>query len=184
MALSKIQSESVNLADNFAFTGTVSGAGGGKVLQAVVTNKLDVFSTASTTFTDVTGLSVQITPSATTSRILVTGALVCSSGSHWIYARLMRDSTPVLVPSGTLGNRTTANFGFGTYQASNYMPQTLAIHALDSPSSTSLLTYKIQVEGYNAASAVYVNKTERDSDNAAGYDMRGCSTICVMEIGA
>ena len=33
MALSKIQSESVNLADDFAFTGTVSGAGGGKVLQ-------------------------------------------------------------------------------------------------------------------------------------------------------
>ena len=29
MALSKIQSESINLADNFAFTGTVSGAGGG-----------------------------------------------------------------------------------------------------------------------------------------------------------
>ena len=33
MALSKIQSESINLADTFAFTGTVSGAGGGKVLQ-------------------------------------------------------------------------------------------------------------------------------------------------------
>ena len=28
MALSKIQSESINLADNFAFTGTVTGAGG------------------------------------------------------------------------------------------------------------------------------------------------------------
>jgi hypothetical protein len=33
MALSKIQSESINLADDYTFTGTVSGAGGGKVLQ-------------------------------------------------------------------------------------------------------------------------------------------------------
>ena len=33
MALSKIQSESLNLADDYTFTGTVSGAGGGKVLQ-------------------------------------------------------------------------------------------------------------------------------------------------------
>ena len=33
MALSKIQSESINLADDYAFTGTITGAGGGKVLQ-------------------------------------------------------------------------------------------------------------------------------------------------------
>ena len=94
----------------------------------------------------------------------------------------MRDSTQVIIPSGTLGNRTTANFGFGTYQASTYMPQTLAIHALDSPSSTSQLTYKIQVESYSGN--IYVNSTERDANNADGYDMRGCSTLCVMEIGA
>ena len=35
MPISKMQSESVNLADNFAFTGTVTGAGGGKILQVV-----------------------------------------------------------------------------------------------------------------------------------------------------
>ena len=35
MPLSKIQSESMNLADNYAFTGTVSGAGGGKLLQTI-----------------------------------------------------------------------------------------------------------------------------------------------------
>jgi len=155
---------------------------GGKVLQVISVDKKDTFNTPATTFTDVPGLSVQITPSATSSKILITGALVCSSGSHWVFARLMRDSTPVLVPSGTLGNRSTANFGFGTYQPANYMPQTLAIHALDSPTSTSLLTYKIQIEGYNGASEIYVNRTGRDSDDSSGYDMRGCSTICVMEI--
>ena len=35
MPLSKIQSESMNLADNYTFTGTVEGAGGGKLLQTI-----------------------------------------------------------------------------------------------------------------------------------------------------
>jgi len=123
-----------------SFSGDGSGLTGvsaGKVLQVITANKLDTFSSTSRTFVDVTGLSVQITPSSTSSKILVTGSLVCSASNHWVFARLMRDSTQVLTPSGSLGNRTTANFGFGTYQASTYMPQTLPIHALDSPSSTS-----------------------------------------------
>ena len=70
MSLSKIQSESINLADNFAFTGTVSGAGGGKIGQVVSTNTdATSFSTTSTTLVDITGLSVAITPSATSSKI-------------------------------------------------------------------------------------------------------------------
>ena len=158
----------------------LTGVSGGKVLQVVSTDKTDTFSTTSTSFVDVTGLSVTITPSSTSSKILVTGALVCSASSHWVYARLMRDSTQVLTPAGTLGNRTTANFGFGTYQASNYMPATLPIHALDSPSSTSALTYKIQIECYAGTS--YVNRTGRDADHSSGYDMRGVSTITVAEI--
>ena len=44
---------------------------GGKVLQVVSTAKTDTFSTSSTSFTDITGLSVAITPSATSSKILV-----------------------------------------------------------------------------------------------------------------
>ena len=157
----------------------LTGVSAGKVLQVVSTNKTDTFSTTSTSFVDVTGLSVQITPSATSSKILVTGALVCSATSHFLFARLMRDSTQVLVPD-SIGNRSTANFGFGTYQASNYMPHTLPIHALDSPSSTSALTYKIQIEAKSGTN--YVNRTGRDLDNTNGYDMRGVSTITAMEI--
>jgi len=152
---------------------------GGKVLQIVSTNKTDTFSTTSTSFVDVTGLSVQITPSATSSKILITGALIGSATYHFFFARLMRDSTQVLVPDST-GNRSTANFGFATQVASNYMPQTNTIHALDSPSSTSALTYKIQIEAASGTS--YVNRTDRDTDNTGGYDMRGVSTITAIEI--
>ena len=152
----------------------------GSVLQVITVNKLDTFSSTSRTFVDVTGLTVDITPVSTSSKIYVTGVLVCSASDHWVFARLMRDSTQVLTPSGTLGDRTTANFGFGTYTASTYMPYTLPIHALDSPSSTSQLTYKIQIE--TNAGTGYVNTTGRDSNDSRGFDMRGVSTITVMEI--
>ena len=153
----------------------------GSVLQVISVDKKDVFDLTSneTTFTDVTGLSVQITPSATTSKILVTGAVVGSAVSHYFCARLMRDNTQILVPD-SIGNRIPSNFGSSTYQGGNYMSFTNPIHALDSPASTSLLTYKIQIRAYTGG--VYVNKTPRDENNAAGYDPRGCSSITVMEI--
>ena len=157
----------------------LTGVSAGKVLKVVTTNKTDTFSTTSTSFVDVTGLSVQITPSSASSKILVTGALVGSTDSTFFFVRLMRDSTQVLIPDST-GNRTTANFGFATHNPSTYIMQTVPIHALDSPSSTSALTYKIQIECYSGTS--YVNRTSRDSDNVAGYDPRGVSTITVAEI--
>lgn len=68
MPLIKLQSEGLNLADNFAFTGTVTGAGGGKVLQ-VVTNHDNTEKALSTgtTMTNYAELNTSITPSATNS---------------------------------------------------------------------------------------------------------------------
>ena len=173
MSLTKLNNASLSAV-------TSAGLPSGTVLQVKTVNKLDTFSSTSRTFEDVTGLSVQITPSSTSSKILVTGSLVCSASNHWVFARLMRDSTQVLTPAGTLGDRTTANFGFGTQATGTYMPYTLPIHALDSPSSTSQLTYKIQIETHSGTG--YVNTTERDGNHSTGYDMRGVSTITVMEI--
>jgi len=181
----KIANNAVTMA-KLATSGTLPALNGsaltnvGKVLQVITANKLDTFSSTSRTFVDVTGLSVQITPVSTSSKIYVSGVLVCSASDHWVFARLMRDSTQVLTPSGTLGNRTTANFGFGTLNTGEYMPSSLPIHALDSPSSTSQLTYKIQIETH--AGTGFVNRTERDGNDSTGYDLRGVSTITVMEI--
>ena len=66
--------------------------------------------------------------------------------------------------------------------AGNYAMCTLPISILDSPSSTSELTYKVQCEVYSGSA--YINRSERDDDNAAGYDGRGSSSITVQEIGA
>ena len=62
MALIKVQSEGINLADDFTFRGTVAGDGGGKVLQVIQTASATDFSTSSTSFVEVTTLSTSITP--------------------------------------------------------------------------------------------------------------------------
>tara|TARA_R110002074_G_scaffold240630_1_gene412356 strand:+ start:455 stop:970 length:516 start_codon:yes stop_codon:yes gene_type:complete len=159
---------------------SVAGVSGtGKLLQTITTVKLDAFSATATNMTDVTGLSVAITPSATSSKILVTGA-VTAGAEHFLWLRVLRDSTQLQIPA-SLSNRTTGSIMFAG-SAGNYAMCTLPISILDSPSSTSELTYKVQCEVYSGSA--YINRSERDDDNAAGYDGRGSSSITVQEIGA
>ena len=70
MTLVKVRSRGINLADNFAFTGTVSGAGGGKLLQVQSNTFTANISTSSTSYV-ATSIFDQITPSATDSKILI-----------------------------------------------------------------------------------------------------------------
>ena len=177
MSLSKIQSESINLADNFAFTGTVSGAG--KIGQVVSTNtNATSFSTTSTTLVDITGLSVAITPSATSSKILVMATVSCTGdNSNRFFLGLKRGSTAIA--NGTqagsrLSNATTG----GETEGSNTL-HNVSMSFLDSPSSTSEQTYK--VTGCGEGSTTFVlNRGENDTD--ADTVARGSSTITVMEI--
>jgi hypothetical protein len=135
---------------------------------------------SSNTFTDVTGLSVTITPSATTSQILVLAAVQGQGvlGSCALMGRLVRDSTAIAVGTST-SNRTAVSFGSQTptdngTQASN------PITFLDSPATTSAVTYKIQVLSNVNGQAVYVNRSPSDTDTV--QFARGVSTITVMEI--
>ena len=62
MPFTLIQSEAMNLADTFAFTGTVSGAGGGKINQCIQAYKTDTTSTTSTSSVSYTHLTLPTTP--------------------------------------------------------------------------------------------------------------------------
>lgn len=155
-------------------------AGGGKVLQVVSTTKTDTFSTTSTTFADVTGLSVSITPTSNASKILVLFNLSGTQdvGSQLAQARLLRGSTAISVgdAAGSRAQSTgdplsVANVVVGTTVAGSY---------LDSPATTSSTTYKFQVK--TSGGTMYVNRTTDDSDSA--LRSRTASTITVLEIGA
>lgn len=152
---------------------TTTKLGTGAVLQVVQTFKANSFSSASTSFTDVTGLSVSITPSSASNKILVL-CTVPMSGTVDTIIQLVRGST--VIGSGTSG--TTTNGFAQTSATGNAFPFSavpMCINYLDSPSTTSSTTYKIQVK-LNSAGDVFVNL--RQVNDA----FSGSSTITAMEI--
>ena len=155
----------------------------GSVLQVVSTTKSDTFSTTSSSLIDVTGFSATITPTATSSRILVTGTVcwsVSDSVPYLAYFILVRGSTPISIADAA-GIRARGTVGAqGIYNTDNNVFAPL--NFLDSPSSTSPTTYKIQtaVEG---GRTVWVNRGA-ESDGDQGITCRFVSTITLMEVAA
>jgi len=161
-----------------------SGATGGKILQVVSTAKTDTFTTSSTSFTDVTGLSVSITPSATSSKILVMVTTNTSSEDAVVtnnMVQLVRDSTAIFI-GDSAGSRIQTSF-VGNSMPSDELNQTraVALTYLDSPATTSATTYKVQAKVTHAG-AVYINRAFTDADSA--IQGRSASSITVMEISA
>ena len=157
--------------------------GGGKVGQVVSTTKTDTFTSNSQTFTDVTGMSVAITPSASSSKVLVFAKVSCGQASgNNLMVKLLRDSTDILVGDAASNRiRTSAVvYSHSSINAGPIYGQTeVPILYLDSPSSTSELTYKIQFkQGEDLTGAL--NASADDSDNASRP--RTASTITVMEV--
>ena len=161
----------------------VSGTGisAGKVLQVVQTFKTDSTlqsGNSSTTFYDISGMSVSITPSSSSNKVLVMWtAQVASSGAsgRGNIIRLLRGSTEI--GSGTGGSSTNGQVYHRTVQ---YNPETKNMMYLDSPNTTSATTYKLQwsVEGSGgSATTYYLN------DNSGG-SFGITSHITVMEVAA
>jgi hypothetical protein len=160
-------------------TGTVlTNKTAGTVLQVVSTTKTDTFTTASTnTYVDVTGLSVTITPTSSTSKILILASVHQAASGEPTGFQIVRDSTAIGIGTAS-GSRFVASAA-GAAGDSNRVTS-LNVNYLDSPSTTSSVTYKIQVRGYN--NGVSVNRTPNDTD--ANVSARPVSTITVMEIAA
>jgi hypothetical protein len=148
--------------------------GAGAVLQVVSTTKLDGFTTTSGTPVDITGLSVSITPSSTSSKILV--MVMVSGGSDtttaW-YINLVRNATNLAISTaGSTFNSTVGSY-FQNVNAFSGSP----IVYLDSPATTSSTTYKLQAFSGNAGTGL-VTVNRRGGDAIVGTS----SSITVMEI--
>lgn len=134
----------------------------GKVLQVVSATYSSITTTSSTSYVD-TGITVNITPSATSSKVFViTNILGINSSSSTLSSvnlQLLRDTTQVAE---------TRNVG---YQDTALLNQGITLQTLDTPNTTSELTYKVQFSNRIVAS-VGINGT---SDN---------SKITAFEVGA
>jgi len=154
----------------------------GSVLQAVQTIKTDTFSTQSITPVDITGFSVNITPSSTSSKILVQCSTYISNSAYNGYVFLLRDSSQIFTADAA-GSRPATSGCVGGYSSGNmtYSLNSSSITYLDSPNTTSQVTYKLQMSSYSASHITYMNRTYTDRDTA-GYEPRAASSITVMEI--
>jgi len=150
--------------------------GTGKILQVLQTTKLDTFSTSSATYTDVTGVSVSITPSSTASKVLVMLQIAVGHSAVGAADRinLVRDSTAIYEGSNGSDNGTVAWNNNTAFGSDSVVPLTVVY--LDSPATTSATTYKAQVK--TSAGTLYVNRS------GAGGNSCGTCSITVMEVGS
>jgi len=120
----------------------------GNVIQVVNATYSTEISNSTGTYSDA-GLSVSITPSSSSSKILI----LCSQGmfksttSAGIYMQVLRNSTSILI-NGRLGLTDSAGVGGYVVWNCNY---------LDSPATTSSITYKTQFRNYSGTGTAYVN---------------------------
>ena len=155
--------------------------GGGKVGQVVQTHFTTQSQMSSSSFAAISGCTVDITPSATSSKVFVMISL-CSgvNGASYGFFKLYRDST-VIGSGSDSSNRIGCNFSISQNDGDNTSDGVKQVNYqyLDSPSSTSALTYTVQASTFSNSTITY-NKTPDNSDN--GRTAQGSSTITVIEV--
>jgi hypothetical protein len=148
----------------------------GAILQVVSATKTNTATTTSSTYSDIDGLSVSITPTTTSSRIYISAALNfgSSNSNTTTVAQLVRGSTAICIGDAA-SNRRRASVNAYTEFAGSFK-----IDFVDSPSTTSATTYKIQWASLGGA-ACFMNRVNFNDDDA-DVRPRTASTITVMEV--
>jgi len=167
---------------NDAVTAAKASFSPGKIGQVVQDVKTDTFSTTSSASNPsaISGLSAAITPSATSSKILVMVNIgfVGQNGGHHMSFFLRRGSTNIHIGDAA-SNRPRATFGTGENGVS-YVGKAQSMAFVDSPSSTSEQTYTVFVGG-NDTAAIYINRSAQDADGQ-NEEGRFASSIILQEI--
>lgn len=153
----------------------------GKVLQVIHTPFTTTFTTSSTTPVAVTGFNATITPSSTSSRILVMGYITMGQSTSVPYLMsgyITRNGTAYNI-ADSAGSR--GRFQFGTQQpGSSDATCMYTVVSVDSPSTTSALTYQVFVQG-ESPQTLWINRGG-ESDGDVAVSGRFVSSITVMEI--
>ena len=151
------------------------------VVQVKSTTKTDTFTTNSVTLSDVTGFSVTITPTSATNNVFITGYIMIGNNTNnsvGAYVTLLRDSTAINIGDAA-GSRSRITADVAS-SANSALQGSVAFSYLDSPATTSAVTYKIQMRSQAALNLVAMNRSVTDTD-AAGFT-RAASTITAMEV--
>lgn len=154
----------------------------GHVLQVIQTVKTDSFSTSGS-LADVTGMSVNITPSSVSNKIFVMLGINFGGDTN-VYGRgsVLRNTTVISTSTAlSLSSQTNATLALnGNSNDFQYKMKHAVFNYLDSPSSTSSLTYKLQLGTHTSTQYIYLNRPLYNTNDT--WIVGGVSSITVMEI--
>ena len=148
-------------------------SGGGGIVQMVMTSSINSgsqFSTGSGSFVDVTGYNCTITPKFSTSKILITSNPIMllnngSGNSQRVALKLLRGSTSIFEQEDFASHQVDG----ASAVYIDYLGMALYHQHLDSPGTTSAVTYKIQIRQHAGGGTTYVQAN---------------SSMCLMEVSA
>jgi hypothetical protein len=171
-----------DVSGTFLTNATTTGFPAGSVLQVAQTIKTNTFTTTSSSFVDVTGMSVNITPSSASNKILVLlNSNVSNNAANSYVFVILTDGTDILRGDAD-GSAGRCLIG-GNMVGDTASLGTISACWLHSPNTTSQKTYKMQIRSQTSGTLVSVNRPYNGSTANDAFS-RGASTITVMEIAA
>jgi len=175
---------SLDSSGNVTCNGTATGFGGGKILQVIQTVKKDRTTIQSTTLVDIAGMSVTITPSSSSNKVLIRYCVSAFTNNQYWSMRLLRGSDSTIFIGDQNPSATSQNRGsFGSYMSSYVDGRSVTQELLDSPNTTSATTYKLQAHSPYSSSYIIGINSSPTLDNYT-YMTNCVSTITAMEVAA
>ena len=168
--------------------GVASGQGGG-VIQVVSVYKGDRFTTSSTSHTDITGMSLNITPTSSSNKIMILGSFgaACTRQNnldHGQVIRILRNGSDDNKLNGIAeGSRIRVTWkGAGVSYTNDHTMGGFAFSGVDDPGTTSQLTYKVQVHVHQSQYPFYLNGNANNGNDGSVFNGRTMSSLIAMEI--
>ena len=165
-------------------SGLTKTGGFGAVVQVVQTVKKDRTTIQSTTLVDISGMSVTITPTSASNKVLIKYSIIAFTNNQYWNMRLVRGSDTTIFIGDENASATSQSRGsFGGYMTSYVDGRCVAQEFLDSPNTTSATTYKLQAHLPYSSSYILGINNSPTLDNYT-YMSNCVSTITAREIAA
>ena len=159
--------------------------GGGGIIQIVHANTSTHTYNNNTSYADISGVTATITPKFTSSKILIQCSLAVSkTDNHSFLGRIVRNGSAISGSGGVAesGHSSQEDGTWWLVRTTAHSANPLMVNYLDSPSSTSAVTYKAQGKTSNSGQYYAINRTVNSEDNI--YASPGFSSITLMEVSA
>lgn len=157
----------------------------GKILQVVQTVKTSKQTIQSTSLTDIAGMSVTITPSSSSNKVLISYSLIAftNGGQYWSMRLLRGSDSTIFIGDQNSSATSQQRASFGGYTQSYVEARCIAQEFLDSPNTTSATTYKLQAHSPYSSSYIIGINSSPTQDNYT-YMNNCVSTITAIEVAA